>query len=155
MCAQKGIDEPTAAAELTAFQAKEDLFSSRLIWTCTSYCHPATWWRGNCRRSPIAQVAAAVLSMPCSTAPAERNWKLHKRQLTEKRNRLASDRLTKLVNVVENLRVSALQQKKAAHFNTLSVLDKNNTESVTIIAETWILNEFGLEDELPESDDEN
>ncbi len=144
----KGFTKEVIFGELAAFRVRAGIFISDLTWSASKACHPAVWWRGSCKRSPLSEIAASLLEMPASTAPAERNWKSHKQQLTSKRNRLAVDQLTKLVSVAEYLKAKDIgENRNTRHFGMLSLLNQTKNPSAYSAADEWILNSFGLEDE--------
>jgi hypothetical protein len=67
-------------------------------------CTPATWWGGLCSASPLQSTAKKLLTVPPTSAAAERNFSSFATIHTKKRNRLTTDRAGKLVYVYHNLR---------------------------------------------------
>ena len=56
--------------------AKTDEFSSALLWASVKYSSPISWWKSNfAHKFPIVvELACRVLSIPTSSAAAERKW---------------------------------------------------------------------------------
>ena len=56
--------------------AKTDEFSRILLWASVEYSNPISWWKSNfTKKFPIVvELACWVLSIPTSSAAAERNW---------------------------------------------------------------------------------
>src|SRR6218665_3067487 len=114
----EGCDSVSSLCDLAEFRAKEGLWKSEGIWHAAKTIPGATWWKGLCANRSLAQVASRVLSLPASSASAERNWSTYKHVHGAKRNRLTDKRAHKLVNVASNLKFtlpcppsSQLQQK--------------------------------------------
>ncbi len=55
---------------------KTDKFSGALLWASIDYSTPISWWKSNfMHKFPIVvELTCRVLSIPTSSAAAERNW---------------------------------------------------------------------------------
>jgi len=118
----EGCDPVSCLADLAEFRAKVGLWKSEGIWHAAGTIPAATWWKGLCANRALALVASRVLSLPATSACAERNWSTYKHIQSAKRNRLSDIRARKLVNVASNLKLTlpcpastqkTTQQKKA------------------------------------------
>ena len=85
------------------FRAKDSAFSSPLsLSTKTKVC-ASVWWKGNFPKCSLTPLATAILSLPTSAAATERNWSVRGAIHTKSRNRLKTDRTTKLCYIKHNL----------------------------------------------------
>ena len=99
-------DAIAAHGQLSAFMAGQDPFDSNMIWEMarSKRIVGADWWRVHFMDTApqLAALAARVLDVPASSAAVERVWSSFGRIQTDFRNRLAPDRLHKLVYVSFN-----------------------------------------------------
>jgi hypothetical protein len=63
-----------------------------------------TWWNGICSSTNLATVATAILQRPPTSASTKRSFSIYGLVHTVKRNRLTTDRASKLVYVKHNLK---------------------------------------------------
>ena len=131
-------------AEIAKFQDRGGRFSSKHIWSAVEtqsktgeqqakgkqlikikarMCRPSTWWGGLCKSSPLSSVAKMLLNIPPSSAAAERNFSAFSTIHTKKRNRLTTQRASKLVYVYHN---SRLLKGFAANVNDESETDDSS-----------------------------
>lgn len=94
-------------ADLAHFRAKEGHYSNYAVWEAAKTCDPLIWWKGLYMNQPLAMVAIRLLSLPTHAAAGERNWSIHGDIDSEKRNRLTSERLKKLVFIKSNLKYTS------------------------------------------------
>ena len=102
-------DGCTAAAclsDLAEFRAKAGLWKNDGIWEAAKTIPARVWWTGLCANKTLALVASRVLSLPATSASAERNWSVYKHVQSAKRNRLTDTRARKLVNIASNLKLT-------------------------------------------------
>jgi hypothetical protein len=87
--------------------AKTDEFSGALLWASVKHSSPISWWKSNfMHKFPIVvELACRVLSIPTSSAAAERNWSNFGFIHSKLRARLNNDRVKKLVALYQNLRI--------------------------------------------------
>lgn len=75
------------------------------IWTPAATKFPLLWWRSWGDEFPmLSKLALKVLSLPPSSASAERNWSTQDFIISKRRSRLAPRRGEKLVYIYFNLR---------------------------------------------------
>jgi hypothetical protein len=80
-------------------------FTAEVLEACTDQL---AWWAAWGSDAPIlTNIARALLSLPSSSAAAERNWSTYGLIHSKLRNRLSPDRLKKLVYIYFNLRALA------------------------------------------------
>jgi hypothetical protein len=91
-------------SELAEFRAKTGLWTEGGVWHAVQHTTPATWWRGLCPNKALSKIACRVLSLPATSAAAERNWSTFKHIQSAKSNRLTDSRAQKLVNIAFNLK---------------------------------------------------
>ncbi|GBC07875.1 hypothetical protein RclHR1_07750002 [Rhizophagus clarus] len=87
--------------------AKTDEFSGALLWASIEYSSPISWWKSNfTHKFPVVvELACRVLSIPTSSAAAERNWSNFGFIHSKLRARLNNNRVKKLVAIYQNLRI--------------------------------------------------
>jgi hypothetical protein len=92
-------------ANLAQFRSKEGLWASDVVWSSAAHIPPGTWWKGVCQDEPLAQLAVRLLTVPPTSAAAERNWSAFGNVHTARRNRLTNDKVEKLVAIRCNLQL--------------------------------------------------
>ncbi|GES99673.1 zinc finger BED domain-containing protein 1-like [Rhizophagus clarus] len=87
--------------------AKTDEFSGALLRASIEYSSPISWWKSNfTHKFPVVvELACRVLSIPTSSAAAERNWSNFGFIHSKLRARLNNNRVKKLVAIYQNLRI--------------------------------------------------
>jgi hypothetical protein len=96
---------------------------------------PVNWWKSLCTNQPLRNLASKMLSIPPSSASAERIWSLYGGVHTSKRNRLTNIRAEKLVAVAAHLRLSKVlrcqeEQQEQSSDTALSSDDEHEQENV-------------------------
>lgn len=81
---------------------------AKMNWTTEekekhSMFSPLDWWSFSTAYPAVKSIAMHVLSIPTSSAASERSWSIHSFIQSQRRNRLSSERLDKLVFVYSNL----------------------------------------------------
>ena len=116
-------------AELAEFRAKGGIWKAGATWDAASSIPAATWWKGLFSNKALTKIAARVLSLPATSATAERNWSTHKHIQSAKRNRLTEDRTQKLVNIAFNLSSGNRKRKAAAKCTSAKQGKDSNSDS--------------------------
>ncbi|XP_028552252.1 uncharacterized protein LOC114580024 [Dendrobium catenatum] len=89
--------------QLEDFHLKKGMFGFRAAQTCYKTRSPERWWAQFEDDVPeLKAFAVKVLSLTCSTSACERNWSIFNQIHTKRRNRLAADRMNKLVYIMFN-----------------------------------------------------
>ena len=83
-------------AELAKFRMKTDGFAME-DYNMTDTC--AFWGAAGCNAPTLRRLAFCLCALPCSSGEAERNWQEVKENMTKNRNRLARDKIEKMVFV--------------------------------------------------------
>ncbi|KAE9521416.1 hypothetical protein AGLY_018183 [Aphis glycines] len=105
------VQESSIISDIINFKAKSGPFESRSSWTATNSIKSnsvtaANWWKGNFKnKSVLADVAEVLLTLPSSTAYAERNWSVWGNIHSKNRNKLKKSTTGKLASVNHNLRL--------------------------------------------------
>lgn len=90
-------------AELPIYKEAGGLFGRDVAKRHRSLKAPAEWWATYGAVAPhLQQFAIKVLSLTCSSSGCERNWSWFEQLHSKSRNRLAQDRLNKLIYVKYN-----------------------------------------------------
>ena len=136
----------TLSRELTKFHMKTGGFSFE------NYDNPDTcsfWVTAGCYAPTLKRLAMCLVSLPCASSEAERNWQEVKLNRTKKRNRLSSEKLEKMVFVRRFLRM-----KRIALFDDEKM---PYTEWVDSLFKTAMrkLTQYDLEDAGHHDDDAN
>lgn len=133
-------EEGSLLANVGEFRDHEKFFSHDVLWAAARTYKPSSWWKGLCGEQLVAPLATRLLQLPCSGAPAERNWSHQGGVHTDERNRLPSEKVKKLVSIKDDLN-QGLSKKKVP---TLAEVNKffldNDDSSVDIDDENEIPN---------------
>ena len=90
--------------ELVTFRQKNSPYDNETIWLSSANLIPSVWWQ-SWLNSKLQQLAIKVLSIPTSSAAAERNFSTFGFIHSKVRNRLQNERVKKLVYVYGNLQL--------------------------------------------------
>ena len=86
--------------ELFQYHSKSGPFESEYLWSDEAVGDPSIWWSVLQTETPIlGAIASKLMSIPASSAAAERNWSHFGFIHNLKRNRLTNERIFKLVSV--------------------------------------------------------
>lgn len=112
-CAINGIDEAKTLSNMAEFYTKSNFFeSSKAIWAPAKQLEPRLWWQTFALKQSIGMVAVKILSVPSSSAAAERSLCLFSRTHTKIRNRLKQPRVHKLISIRANIKICDSQCDK-------------------------------------------
>lgn len=109
----KYINLPQAdvLCDLANYRTNSGLWARDFVWNCLkaktdgNQMNIITWWNGICSSSNLATVASAILQCPPTSASTERSFSTYGLVHTAKRNRLTTDRASKLVYFKHNLKL--------------------------------------------------
>ncbi|KAL0296220.1 UNVERIFIED_CONTAM: hypothetical protein Sradi_6674100 [Sesamum radiatum] len=146
------IVQANAINEIRLFVDKLGEFGSPLARQAVSTSLPAQWWYNYGDEAPnLRKIAVKVLSQTCASSGCERNWSTWSLIHTKLRNRLATEKLHKLVYAHYNMRLRVrnlmYQREDDDYYNPI---DLNH-----IFHDNDILEEWTRETEepmLPEND---
>ncbi|KAJ2945434.1 hypothetical protein O0L34_g246 [Tuta absoluta] len=103
---------------MAEFNTKSNFFeSSKAIWAPAKQLEPRLWWQAFASHQSIGIIAAKILSVPPSSAAAERNFCLFSRTHTKIRNRLKQPRVLKLITIRANIKMCELQSAETIERN--------------------------------------
>jgi len=119
-------------AELVNFRNKSSPYDNEIIWKSANILNSSLWWQ-SWATSKLQQLAIKILSIPTSSAAAERNFSTFGFIHNKIRNRLKNDRVKKLVYIYGNLRmynglVKIQKKKKISDFNDDYENDNENDD---------------------------
>jgi hypothetical protein len=89
-------------SDLAKYRAKEGLWSKGFVWSHVKSMNALTWWKGICGSKLLSKVAARILTAPCTSAAVERSFSVHSNIHSKKRNRLTSERASKIAFIAYN-----------------------------------------------------
>lgn len=102
------------AQELLQYHNKSGPFECEHLWSDEAVRDPNTWWAVlRTERPVIGAIASKLMTIPASSAAAERNWSHFGFIHNLKRNRLTNERIFKLVSVYSYYRT--LQKPKIVY----------------------------------------
>ncbi|CAB5095217.1 unnamed protein product [Rhizophagus irregularis] len=90
--------------ELVKFRQKNSPYDNKMIWLSSTNLSPSVWWQ-SWPNSSLQQLAIKILSIPKSSAAAERNFFTFGFIHNKIRNRLQNERIKKLVYIYGNLQL--------------------------------------------------
>src|SRR3954468_23898569 len=118
-------------AELVNFRNKSSPYDNEIIWKSANILNSSLWWQ-SWATSKLQQLAIKILSIPTSSAAAERNFSTFGFIHNKIRNRLKNDHVKKLVYIYGNLKMYngflKIQQKKKKVSNFNNISDNKNDE---------------------------
>ncbi|XP_042146390.1 uncharacterized protein LOC121835913 [Ixodes scapularis] len=97
------LDIGKLLSNLEEYRASTGIWSRAALWESAKHVEPSTWWQGLCTNQPLTPLACRLLQIPPSSATCERNWSQFGNVDKEVLNRLAGERVKKLVYVHSNL----------------------------------------------------
>ncbi|GBC05804.1 hypothetical protein RclHR1_06430005 [Rhizophagus clarus] len=114
-------------AELVVFRQKNSPYDNETIWLSSSVLSPSIWWQ-SWPKSELQQLAIKILSIPTSSAAAERNFSTFGFIHNKICNRLQNDRVKKLVFIYGNLWMHkrGLKLKKNKFIHDQRKIDNND-----------------------------
>ena len=117
-------------AELVNFRNKNSPYDNEIIWKSANILNSSLWWQ-SWPISKLQQLAIEILSIPTSSAAAERNFSTFSFIHNKIRNRLKNDRVKKLVYIYGNLRMynkplKIYSKQKKKQISNNSENDDNN-----------------------------
>ncbi|CAB5198634.1 unnamed protein product [Rhizophagus irregularis] len=90
--------------ELVKFHQKNSPYNNKTIWLSSTNLSPSVWWQ-SWPNSSLQQLAIKILSIPTSSAAAERNFSTFRFIHNKICNRLQNKRVKKLVYIYGNLQL--------------------------------------------------
>ncbi|GBC07859.1 hypothetical protein RclHR1_07730012 [Rhizophagus clarus] len=114
-------------AELVVFRQKNSPYDNETIWLSSSVLSPSIWWQ-SWPKSELQQLAIKILSIPTSSAAAERKFSTFGFIHNKICNRLQNDRVKKLVFIYGNLWMHkrGLKLKKNKFIHDQRKIDNND-----------------------------
>ena len=103
----KSFDQEKSAKlfiELVKFRQKISPYDNETIWISSSNLSPSIWWQ-SWPNSELQQLAIKILSIPTSSAAAERNFSTFGFIHNKICNRLCNEHVKKLVYIYRNLQM--------------------------------------------------
>ncbi|CAG8849958.1 45160_t:CDS:1, partial [Gigaspora margarita] len=110
--------------EIVKFRNKSSPYDNNIIWESATELTPAIWWE-SWPNSSLKQLAIKILTIPTSSAAAERNFSTFGFIHNKLRNRLHNNRVKKLVYIYGNLRVHNFS-KKLQHNRIETIINHDN-----------------------------
>ena len=109
------------------FRQKNSPYDNETIWLSSSILSPSIWWQ-SWPKSELQQLAIKILSIPTSSAAAERNFSTFGFIHNKIRNRLQNDCVKKLVFIYGNLWMHkrGLKLKKNKFIHDQRKIDNND-----------------------------
>lgn len=99
------LNSTKVMVNVAEFRTKTGFFGKCYsAWSTVEAIAPQLWWQSFASKEDAYPIAHRILSIPPSSAAAERNWSLFSITHTKLRNRLSKDRLNKLITIRQNLR---------------------------------------------------
>ena len=82
------------------------------LWKDIANVSPVSCWNGYCTNQELSEIAGGLLKLPSTTAAVEQSFSCYRNIHTAKRNRLTTDRASKLVFASQNMLRTTGQQFK-------------------------------------------
>lgn len=105
MASLKNLNVGHVMCEVSHFKLSQGFFDKDYIWSASKTCQPWMWWTAICSTTQLSKIAAAILSLPASSAATERSFSSFEGVHSKKRNRLLNERIHKLVFIRHNSRL--------------------------------------------------
>jgi hypothetical protein len=97
-----GVSPTDVHQQLVAFARAKMSWTAEEIVMHSAFS-PLDWWSFSTEYPAVKGIATLVMCVPTSSAASERSWSIHGFIQSQRRNRLTSERLDKLVFVYSNL----------------------------------------------------
>ncbi|KAL5236974.1 hypothetical protein ACI65C_004384 [Semiaphis heraclei] len=145
------LHQANVLCDLANYRTNSGLWARDFVWDCLNtktdgnHMNIITWWNGICSSTNLATVASAILQCPPTSASTERSFSTYGLVHTAKRNRLTTERASKLVYVKHNLKL-----EKSNDGEDLECSENNNFKG---IEDELLEDELQEEDEVQEEDE--
>ncbi|XP_025702860.1 uncharacterized protein [Arachis hypogaea] len=107
-CKVNNLDSVEAMKEIHLYRDRKESFDRPEAVPAAKKLQPDEWWRLFGSSAPCLQkMAVRILSQASASSGCERNWSLFDQIHTARRNRLEHDRLSDIVYVTYNLRLTS------------------------------------------------
>ncbi|KAF0385584.1 zinc finger bed domain-containing protein 1-like [Gigaspora margarita] len=112
-------------SQLLEFLNHSGPFNNTMAWETVNDVDQLTWWTRNFSNSApeLTQFAKRILTIPTSSAAAERNWSNFSHIHSKKRNRLKSPRVFKLGYIFSNSKLQNIYDTKKEFIKKISKSD--------------------------------
>ncbi|CAG8831324.1 34697_t:CDS:2, partial [Gigaspora margarita] len=112
--------------ELLKFRNKQIPYNNQIIWNSATYVNSTTWWT-SWPSTELQKFAIRTLSIPTSSASAERNYSNFGFIHSKVRNRLKNERVKKLVYIYGNLRMQYIKTDDNKNIDKIKNCENTNT----------------------------
>ena len=112
------LDLPLVKTELTDYRDRTGIWSKRFIWEGVDQISPLLWWRGLRGTNSLADVAVRILSAPVTSAGTERTFSTFSWIHSMKRNKLTTERASKIAYVAHNWKLKHKKPKSIKGSNS-------------------------------------
>lgn len=129
------LHQSDVLCDLANYRTNSGLWARDFVWNCLNTKSDGnqmsiiTWWNGICSSTSLATVATAILQCPPTSASTERSFSTYGLVHTAKRNRLTTDRASKLVYVKHNLKLQKSNDGEDLDWSENNNLETNNSEN--------------------------
>ena len=138
-CELLTVDSTKVHQDCVLYSAKAGFYAMPLLWKNIANISPVPWWNGYCANQELSKIAGRVLKLPSTTAAVGRSLSCNSNIHTAKRNRLTSDRASKLVFVSQNIQRTTGQQSQHSSKAAQTSMTSDSEKSIHVpIAEDAI-----------------
>lgn len=132
------LHQTDVLCDLANYRTNSGLWARDFVWHCLSTKSDSNkmsiiiWWNGIGSSTNLAIVATAILQCPPTSASTERSFSTYGLVHTAKRNRLTTDRASKLMYVKHNLKLQKINDGEDLEWsenNNLGTIKINNSEN--------------------------
>lgn len=93
-------NDPNIMEDFSNFRYRSGgIWGNQFIWDSAKTTKTISWWKGLCRSSPLQNIAITILSTPPTSATKERSFSTFASLHTKSRNRLTTERVTKMTYI--------------------------------------------------------
>lgn len=136
MAEHLGID---VMPNLANFKSKQGIMWGKcFVWRNVRTISPIAWWKGICGSSSLSKIACRILTAPCTSAAVERSFSTYGNIHTRKRNRLTTERASKLAFISYNWNLENANKNENGADSSFEIENESEllTSFDTIISET-------------------
>lgn len=113
---KNNVDQAAVMTQLTNYRAKKDIWSKEFLWISCEKVKPTVWWKSFFGCTELGVMADKILTTPLTSAATERSFSTFSFIHTKKRNRLTTERASKITYIAHNYKLmNASAKKRTSH----------------------------------------
>lgn len=153
-------NDPNIMEDFSNFRSRSGgIWGNQFIWDSAESTKTISWWKGLCRSSPLQNIAVRILSTPPTSAATERSFSTFSSIHTKSRNRLTTERATKMTYITHyhrsNINSVKNSKKNKSKINLDHLMENEDTNNLEADDECSEGESFSSSDDSDTNDSTN